>query len=203
MRRIVSATFITLDGVMQGPGGPDEDRSGGFDHGGWTVPFADDTISEAIAASMAEPSDLLLGRRTYEIFAAYWPSIDDHPIADSFNAATKYVVTNSGVELTWANSVALQGDVVAKLTALKQQDGPDLFVWGSSVLFPTLVAHDLLDEMTLFAYPITLGTGKRLFGEGTAPRSFTMVSNQTSSTGVTINTYRPAGVIETGTVTLD
>ena len=203
MRKIVSATFISLDGVMQAPGGPDEDRSGGFDHGGWTAPFADEAISESIAASMAEPFDLLLGRRTYEIFAAYWPSIDDHPIADSFNAATKYVVTNSDAELTWANSVALQGDVLAKLTTLKQQDGPNLFVWGSSMLFPTLVAHDLLDEMTLFVYPVTLGTGKRLFGKGTAACSFKLVSNQISATGVTINTYHPAGDVTTGTVELD
>jgi dihydrofolate reductase len=198
MRRIISTTFVTLDGVMQAPGGPDEDRSGGFEFGGWQFPLSDETVGAAIEAAMSEPFDLLLGRRTYEIFAAYWPFIEDHPIADRFNAATKYVVTNSRPELTWSNSVALDGDVAAKLAGLKREDGPNLLVWGSGVLFPTLLAHDLLDEMTLMVYPIVLGTGKRLFGEGAIPGSFELVSTQASPKGVAINTFRPAGEVETG-----
>jgi dihydrofolate reductase len=203
MRKIVSTTFVTMDGVMQAPGGPDEDRSGGFEFGGWTAPLSDDMVGAAVEASMSEPFDLLLGRRTYEIFAAYWPFIEQHPIADRFNAATKYVATRAGVELTWSNSVALDGDVVTELARLKGEDGPNLLVWGSSVLVPTLLANDLLDEMTLIMFPIVLGTGKRLFGEGTVPRAFELVSTETSPKGVMINSYRPAGEVETGTVSLD
>jgi dihydrofolate reductase len=152
---------------------------------------------------MREPFDLLLGRRTYEIFAAHWPFIKNDPIADRFNAVTKYVASNSGGELTWANSVALDGDVAAKIAELKREDGPNLLVWGSSVLFEALLANDLVDELTLLVYPIVLGKGKRLFSQGAIPRAFELVSSTASPNGVVINTYRLAGEVRTGSAALD
>jgi dihydrofolate reductase len=203
MRKVISATFVTMDGVMQGPGGPEEDRSGGFDQGGWTAPLSDETVGAAVDATMRARFDLLLGRRTYEIFAAHWPFVENDPIADRFNAATKYVATNSGSELTWANSVALAGDVAAKIAELKREDGPNLFVWGSSVLFETLLANDLVDELTLLVYPIVLAKGKRLFSQGVIPRAFELVSSKASPNGVVISTYRLAGEVRTGSFALD
>lgn len=203
MRKIVSATFVTMDGVMQAPGGPEEDRSGGFDHGGWTSPHFDETVGAAVDAAMREPFDLLLGRRTYEIFAAHWPFVENDPIADRFNAATKYVATSSGVELTWANSVALDDDVAAQIAQLKAEDGPNLFVWGSSLLYQTLLANNLVDELTLLVFPIVLGTGKRLFGTGTIPRTFELVGSQASPSGVVVSSYHLAGEVETGSFALD
>lgn len=203
MRKVIGATFITMDGVIQGPGGPEEDRSGGFEHGGWTAPISDEIVGQAVEATMREPFDLLLGRRTYEIFAAHWPFIENDPMADRFNAVTKYVATNSGGELTWANSVALDGDVAAKIAELKREDGPNLFVWGSSVLFGTLLANDLVDELTLFVYPIVLGKGKRRFSQGAIPRAFELISSMSSPNGVVISTYRLAGEVRTGSAALD
>ncbi|MCW2949382.1 MAG: riboflavin biosynthesis protein RibD [Thermoleophilia bacterium] len=198
MRKIISTTFMTLDGVMQAPGGPDEDTSDGFAYGGWQAPVSDDEVEAEVMAGMEEPFDLLLGRRTYEVFAAYWPSITDSVIADKFNAATKYVATRSQPDLSWETSVALDGDVAAQLVELKAGDGPNLMVWGSSMLFPTLLSHDLIDELRVMIFPVVLGAGKRLFGAETPPRTLELVSTKTSPKGVTINTYCPAGGVETG-----
>jgi dihydrofolate reductase len=203
MRKVIGAMFLTMDGVMQGPGGPEEDRSGGFEHGGWTARIFDDTVGAAVDATMREPFDLLLGRRTYEIFAAHWPFIENDPVADRFNAVTKYVASNSGAELTWANSVLLDGNVVAKIAELKRKDGPNLLVWGSGVLFEALLANDLVDELTLLVYPIVLGKGKRLFSQGALPRAFELVSSKASPNGVVISTYRLAGEVRTGSFALD
>jgi dihydrofolate reductase len=200
MRKVYGATMVSLDGVMQAPGGPEEDTSGGFAYGGWTVPYVDAVGMAALGAAMGNGYDLLLGRRTYEIFAAYWPFRgDDSSIAQAFNACTKYVATSRGDEsLTWQNSVALRGDVPAAIAELKQQDGPDLLVQGSGVLYQTLFRHDLLDELTLLVFPVVLGGGRRLFGNGAAPASFELSHSTTSPTGVVIGTYRRAGAVKTG-----
>jgi dihydrofolate reductase len=203
MRKVIGAMFLTMDGVMQAPGGPEEDRSGGFEHGGWTAPISDESVGAAVGATMDEPFDLLLGRRTYEIFAAHWPFIENDAIADRFNAVTKYVASNSGGELTWANSVPIDGDVTARVAELKREAGPNLLVWGSSVLFQALLANDLVDEMTLLVYPIVLGKGKRLFGRQAIPRAFGLVSSQASPNGVVISTYRLAGEVQTGSFGTD
>ena len=195
MRKVYGATMVTLDGVMQAPSGPDEDANSGFEYGGWTVPYVDGAGMAALIAAMGNGYDLLLGRRTYEIFAAYWPLRgDDSPIAANFNAATKYVATSGDDEsLTWQSSVALRRDVPAAIADLKQQDGPDLLVQGSGVLYQTLFRHDLLDELTLLVFPVVLGVGNRLFGEGTVPASFELLHSTTLPTGVTVGTYRRAG----------
>jgi dihydrofolate reductase len=201
MRKVYGATMVSLDGVMQAPGGPEEDERGGFEYGGWTVPYVDDAGMAALGAAMGEGYDLLLGRRTYEIFAAYWPFRgDDSPIARAFNAATKYVATSGDDEsLTWQNSVALRGDLPAAIAELKQQDGPDLLVQGSGALYQTLFRHDLLDELTLLVFPVVLGGGLRLFGDGVVPASFELSHSTTTPTGVVVSTYRRAGAVKTGT----
>jgi dihydrofolate reductase len=196
MRKIVVLTFVSLDGVMQAPGGPEEDTSGGFEYGGWTVPYAlgDTTMTE----QMSMPFDLLLGRKTYEIFAAYWPKRKDGVIATSLNKAKKYVVSTGDIDLTWDESVLIKDDVVAKLKALKEEDGPMLQVHGSSVLIQTLLKHDLVDELWLKIFPVTLGKGKRLFAEGTIPAAFELVESKTSPSGVLVVSYKRAGEIKTG-----
>lgn len=201
MRKVYGVTMVTLDGVMQAPGGPEEDTSGGFGYGGWVVPYSDDVSGAALAEAMGSDYDLLLGRRTYEIFAAYWPSrTDEHPIARAFNAATKYVATSGGDEsLTWQTTVALRDDVPAAIAELKRQDGPDLLVQGSSVLYQSLLRHDLLDELTLVVCPIVLGAGKRLFGDGAVPAAFELSRSITTPKGVTVSAYRRAGAVKTGT----
>ncbi|MFC3208312.1 dihydrofolate reductase family protein [Aquamicrobium soli] len=198
MRKIKASTFVSLDGVMQAPGGPEEDRSGGFRFGGWTVPYADDTTGAAVGEILAEPYDLLLGRTTYDIFAAYWPNITNHPIADRFNAATKYVATSSPGTLNWQNSQPLTGDVTAALRELKKQDGPDLLIQGSGKLAHTLFASDLIDTFTLLIFPVLLGKGKRLFDDGAMPAAFRQTRSQTSGKGVIIATYERGGEVETG-----
>ena len=212
MRDLVVSAFATLDGVMQAPGGPEEDPSGGFSHGGWSVPFWDDTMNEVMAASLGEPFDLLLGRRTYEIFAAHWPHASerereerggtasevDDPAAEALNTARKYVASRTLGEVGWANSRLLEGDVADAVAALKQQDGPVLLVQGSSELIQTLLAHDLVDEVRVWTFPIVVGPGKRLFGDGTLARRFELVEAQTSGTGVVMATYRRAGEVEPG-----
>ena len=201
MRKVYGATMVSLDGVMQAPGGPEEDTSGGFEYGGWTVPYVDDAGMAALSAAMGNRYDLLLGRRTYEIFAAYWPFRgDDSPIAEAFNACTKYVATSADDEsLTWQNSVALRGDVPAAIKELKQQDGPDLLVQGSGVLYQALFRNDLLDELTLLVFPVALGGGRRLFDVGTVPAAFELTSSTTTPTGVMVGTYRRSGAVKTGT----
>jgi dihydrofolate reductase len=203
MRKVIAATFVSLDGVMQAPGGPEEDPSGGFAHGGWVFPCWDEATGERLTALFAEPFDLLLGRRTYEIFAAHWPFIEDDPIADRFNAVTKFVATSSDEPLAWHNSVALRGDVPAEIARLRQEDGPNLLIQGSSVLIQSLLPRGLIDEFRLMTFPLLLGKGKRLFGDGTLPAALKLVDSRTSPTGVVMGTYRPEGPVRTGSFALD
>ena len=198
MRKLTSNTFLTLDGVMQAPGGPEEDQSGGFPYGGWSVPYWDEAAAARMGEYMTPPFDLVLGRKTYEIFAAYWPEADA-TFADDLNAATKHVASRTLDEVTWQNSRLLEGDVPTAVRALKESEGPELQVHGSGDLLQTLLAEDLMDEMQIFFLPIVLGTGKRLFGDGTVPAAFELVSSDVSSTGVVMTTYRRAGEVKTGT----
>jgi dihydrofolate reductase len=193
MREIVILTFVSLDGVMQAPGGKGEDPSGGFDLEGWTVPYFDEVGGDEMAKQMGQPFDLLLGRKTYEIFALYWPH-HDSPI----NQAKKYVVSNSAINTDWEETIQIKGDVVAEIEKLKHQDGPMLQVHGSSNLIQTLLANDLADELWLKVFPVTLGKGKRLFGEGTIPAAFTLTDSKISPSGVIIASYRRAGEVELG-----
>ena len=197
MRRVVVGGFVSLDGVMQAPGGPEEDLGGGFSFGGWVFPFWDEVTDEAIGESFARPFDLLLGRRTYEIFAAYWPH-QEGEIAGPFNAATKYVATSSTEPLAWRNSVRLEGDVPRAVARLKGGEGPDLLTQGSSVLVQSLLAAGLVDEIFLLAFPVLLGKGKRLFGEDAEPGEWSLVDSRTSPAGVLIARYRPKGPVRTG-----
>ena len=180
---------------MQGPGGPTEDTSGNFTLGGWTVPFFDDFLGNIMTDQMSRPFDLLLGRKTFEIFASYWP---DQGEQDPINKATKYVASNTLNEHEWSQSVFIKGDVGEEINKLKQQDGPELQVHGSSNLIQTLLKHDLVDEFWLKIFPVTLGMGKRLFGEGTMPASFTLVDSKSSPSGVIIATFQRAGEVKTG-----
>jgi dihydrofolate reductase len=195
MRKIIVLSFITLDGVMQAPGGPTEDTSGNFTYGGWTVPFFDDFLGDIMTDQMSRPFDLLLGRKTFEIFASYWPNQGEQ---DPINKATKYVVSNTLNEHEWSQSVFIKGDVGEEINKLKQQEGPELQVHGSSNLIQTLLKHDLVDEFWLKIFPVTLGTGKRLFGEGTMPASFTLVESKSSPSGVIIASFQRAGEVKTG-----
>ena len=203
MRELIVNTFVTLDGVMQAPGGPEEDPSGGFEHGGWTVGYWDDELGEAKGETMPPPFDLLLGRKTYEIFAAHWPHHPDDPGAEELNSATKYVASTTLEHLEWENSKLIEGEVPDGIRALKQQDGPELQVHGSANLIQTLLRHDLVDRFGVWIFPVVLGTGKRLFADGTIPRGFRAVDSWTSTTGVVMGTYEPAGEIVTGSVALD
>lgn len=200
MRKIIVLTFISLDGVMQAPGGPDEDTSSGFAYGGWTVPYFDEMSGEVMDKQIQPPFDLLLGRKTYDIFAGYWPHQDEatSSIAKSFNAAKKYVVSTQSFTPEWHNTELINSDVVAKLEELKQQDGPDLQVHGSGEMVQTLLKSDLVDELWLKTFPVTLGTGKRLFGEGTMPAAWELTSSQVSPSGVIFANYRRAGEVKTG-----
>lgn len=199
MRRIVGATFLSLDGVMQGPGGPSEDPTGGFKYSGWLPPVGDEAIDRKIGEIFGRPFDLLLGRRTYEIFAAYWPYASDQmaDIRDPFNACTKYVVTHRDRPLDWQKSQRVEA--IEELRAIKQDDGPDIVVQGSSTLYPQLLEAGLLDELTLMISPVVLGEGKRLFGEGTPPRTLKMTEHNVSDGGNIVVTYQPAGPVEIGT----
>jgi dihydrofolate reductase len=197
MRKLVVNTFVTLDGVMQAPGGPQEDRSGGFDHGGWSFGYWDDAMGAVMGEAMAQPFDLVLGRRTYEIFAAHWPSSDD-PAGDALNRATKHVASRTRTDLDWENSRLIAGDVPEAIRALKAQDGPELQVHGSADLLQTLIAHDLVDEFRVWTFPVVLGTGKRLFGDGTVPSGLELVRGEISSTGVIIAVYRTGAEIKSG-----
>jgi dihydrofolate reductase len=198
MRKIIAATFISLDGVMQAPGGPEEDPAGGFKFGGWTFHYWDDAMGAVMGETFSKPYALLLGRNTYDIFAAHWPHQKDDPIAESFNAVTKYVATHRPDTLSWQNSRPLGPDVVATLRKLKQEDGPDLLLQGSSELIQTLLANDLIDEISLLIFPLVLGKGKRLFGQGTMPAAFKLTRSRASSTGVIMATYERSGEIRTG-----
>lgn len=200
MRRIVATTFMSLDGVMQAPGGPQEDPTGGFGHGGWTAPHFDAALGASMGEIFSRPFDLLLGRKTYEIFAAHWPYVSDpnDPIAGLFNRVTKYVASRSRPKLAWQNSRLLGDDVVAALKQLKSEDGPDLLVQGSSVLLQTLWQNGLVDEFSVLIFPLMLGRGKRLFGDGVVPAGLKLVQAKTYPTGVIIATYQPDGAVKTG-----
>jgi dihydrofolate reductase len=196
MRKIIVLTFITLDGVMQGPGGPTEDTSGGFKYGGWSVPYFDEYLGNVMSEQMSQPFDLLLGRKTFEIFASYWP---DHPEdGPEINKATKYVVSYTRTSHEWKKSVFISGNVVDEIRKLKEEEGPDLQVHGSGELIQTLLQYDLVDEFWLKIFPLTLGAGKCLFDKGTNPAAFTLVESKTSPTGVIVATLRRAGDVKTG-----
>lgn len=196
MRKIIVLSFITLDGVMQAPGGPKEDTSGGFKYGGWTVPYFDDFLGKVMEGQMSKPFELLLGRKTFEIFAGYWPQHEDN--WPGINKATKHVASNTLTKHEWSNSVFLKDNVADEIKKFKEQDGPDLQVHGSGNLIQTLLKHDLVDEFWLKIFPITLGTGKRLFAEGTTPKAFTLIESQTSPKGVIVASYKRAGEVKTG-----
>lgn len=202
MRKIIVLSFITLDGVMQAPGGPEEDPSENFRWGGWQAPYGDDVFMEEMTKQLSMEYDLLLGRKTYDIFASYWPN---HPeiefVATPFNKCTKYVVSsNPDLELSWQPSELISGDVVSKLKELKSSDGPMLQVHGSGKLVQTLLQNDLVDELWLKIYPLTLGTGKKLFAEGTVPAAFTLLESTVTSDGAIFANYKRAGEVKTGTV---
>jgi dihydrofolate reductase len=197
MRNLVVQTMVTLDGVMQAPGGPEEDPTGGFAHGGWSVPYFDPVLGEIVAEAMSKPFDLVLGRKTYEIFAAHWPH-DQGPIADRLNEAAKHVASTTLERLEWENSFLIEGDVPSGVAALKEQDGPELQVHGSADLLQTLLAADLVDELRLSIFPVAVGPGKRLFGDGAVPAAFELVDSRASTTGVLIAIYRRAGEVQTG-----
>jgi dihydrofolate reductase len=203
MRKVTVNTFLTLDGVMQAPGGPGEDSEGGFDLGGWSVNYWDDKMGEIMGEAMGQPFDLLLGRKTYEIFAAYWPHASEELGAKPLNDATKFVASRTLSSLDWGPSVLIEGDAAEGVAALKKQEGPELQVHGSGNLIQTLLRHQLIDEFRLWTFPLVVGSGKRLFSDGTIPAGLKLVDNQLSTTGVTIATYVPAGEIVTGSFALD
>jgi dihydrofolate reductase len=199
MRKLIVLSFITLDGVMQAPGGPQEDTSGGFTYGGWTVPYFDDFGNKVMAEQLSKPFELLLGRTTYDIFASYWlHHNDDSDIGKSFNKVKKYVVSHSSRKLSWNNSTLIKDAVVGEVKRLKTQDGPDLQVHGSGNFIQTLLKNDLVDEYWLKIFPITLGTGKRLFADGTMPAAFKLTKSSVSPSGVIFANYARAGEVTTG-----
>lgn len=202
MRELVVLTFLTLDGVMQAPGGPEEDPSADFEHGGWSVGYWDEQLEQAMGESMSPPFELVLGRRTYEIFAAFWPDADD-PAAELLNSATKHVASNTLTELEWENSKLIEPDVPAGIRALKEEDGPELQVHGSANLIQTLLEHGLVDEFRLKTFPLVLGTGKRLFDGGTVPAGLELTGSQATPGGVIAATYRSGAEIKYGSFAPD
>ena len=202
MRSVTVNTFLTLDGVMQAPGGPEEDPTGGFTSGGWSFNYWDEFMGGVMGEAMAAPFDLLLGRKTYEIFAAHWPHAGDDPPAKQLNEATKHVASRTLTTLEWNNSRLIVGDVAAAVARLKTEDGPELQVHGSSNLIQTLLSAGLIDQFRLWVFPVLVGKGKRLFGDGTGPAGLALIDSKAATTGVLINTYRPAGALETGSFAL-
>jgi dihydrofolate reductase len=205
MRNVIAAAFVSLDGVMQAPGGPEEDPTGGFKYGGWTAPYFDEALGQVMGEAFSKPFELLLGRKTYEIFAAHWPyheGAEDDFIAKLFNKTKKHVATRSNAPLAWNNSVAI-GKPEIDVARLKKEDGPDLLIQGSSVLTQTLLKHDLIDRIQLLVFPVVLGSGKRFFGDGAKAMALTLESSKTSPSGVTVNAYAPAGAVKTGSFALD
>jgi dihydrofolate reductase len=193
MRKLAVLTFLTLDGVMQAPAQPKEDTSGGFIHGGWATNYWDEVMAQVEEEAMAQPIDLLFGRKTYESFAAHWPNVDNSAHADKLNNATKYVATSTLRKLEWKNSTPITGDIAAEVSRLKEKDGPLLQVHGSSQLIQTLLSHDLIDEFRLWTFPLVVGPGKRLFGQDTVPTDLTLVKTKSTSNGVVMSIYRRAG----------
>jgi dihydrofolate reductase len=200
MRKLLVTTFLTLDGVMQGPGGPGEDDSGGFAHGGWSMTYWDDLMAEIMGEATSRPFAMVLGRTTYDIMAAYWPNAPEEEGGKPLNDATKYVASRSRPRLEWSNSILIEGDAAEGIAALKREDGPELQVHGSGNLIQTLLRHDLVDQFRLWVFPVLLGSGKRLFSDGTIPAGLKLVDSKVSTTGVVIATYEPSGDIVTGTV---
>ena len=200
MRTLAINSFVSLDGVMQSPGGPDEDPTGGFELGGWGVNYMDEEMMGTVAES--DPYELLLGRGTYEIFAGHWP-YDEGPIADQLNSTRKHVASRTLKEVGWNNSTLITGDVAEYVADLKRKDGPEIQVHGSPGLIQTLLENDLVDEYRVWIFPVVIGTGKRLFGDGAHPAALKLVDSKVSKTGVTINTYQPAGDVDTGSFEFD
>ena len=198
MRTLMVTTFLTLDGVMQAPGGPQEDDSGGFAHGGWSVNFWDERMGEVMGEATSHPFAMVLGRRTFDIMAAYWPTAPEESGARVFNEATKYVASRGPLTSEWANAVRIEGDAAEGIAKLKEEDGPELQVHGSANLIQTLLRHRLVDVFRLWLFPVVIGSGKRLFAEGTVPSALKLVDRTVSTTGVVIGTYEPTGEIVTG-----
>ncbi len=199
MRKLIVAEFISLDGVIQAPGGPEEDSSGGFRLGGWIVPYADDATGQAVQDLLAQPFELLLGRRTYDIWAAYWPHVRaGHAIGDLFNSVPKHVATHRPDTLEWQYSHALDGDLADAIRALKHKDGANLLTYGSSDMVRQLLAAGLVDELRLMIYPVVLGRGKRLFGDNAQASAFTLADSTSTSSGVLITRYVRSGEVRTG-----
>ena len=204
MSTLIVQTFVSLDGVMQGPGGPEEDRSDGFAHGGWLVPYVDEAIGRTIVDWTERADAVLFGRRTYEILAAHWPRVgDDDPIAAKLNRVRKYVVSTTLDTVDWNNSTLISGDVAGAVAELKRQPGGEIQVTGSGELIQTLMRHDLVDEYRVMVFPVLVGSGKRLFAGGTMPGALELVDAATSSTGVAIHTYRRAGELRSGSFALE
>ncbi|MSM39221.1 MAG: deaminase [Geobacter sp.] len=205
MRKVIIGAMVSLDGVMQAPGGPLEDPTMGFNHGGWVAPLVDAVFGEEIGKMFSEPFDLLLGRKTYEIFAAHWPYAEGGPddsIARTFNSVTKYVATRKGLDLTWKDSLPL-GEAATDVARLKQEEGPPLLTQGSTDLLQTLLAHDLVDQINLFTFPIVLGQGKKLFGVGSRAAAFRLIASRTSPNGILIAQYVRNGAVKTGDFAMD
>ena len=202
MRKLMANSFVTLDGVMQAPGAPDEDRSGGFSHGGWMMKYWDSRMNDILSAALSQPFDLLLGRKTYEIFAAFWPHSHE-PLAAPLNKATKHVASRTLKTVEWQNSRLLGPDIPKAVAELKRANGPDIQVHGSPNLLQTLFKHELIDEVRIWTFPIVLGTGKRLFERGTVPAGFELVDSVTSTTGVTIGTYKAGAEISYGSAVIE
>lgn len=205
MAKLVVGTFLSLDGVMQAPGGPDEDREGGFDHGGWSVGYWDDSMGPVMDEQSSQLGSLLLGRKTYEIFAAHWPLVTDEEdqMAALLNSAPKYVASKTLDSVDWNNSTLIKGDVAKEVAKLKGQPGNEIQVHGSGNLIQTLLANDLIDEFRLWIFPVVLGSGKRLFAEGATPSGLKLVDTKTSGTGVAMNRYQKADRIKYGSFALD
>jgi dihydrofolate reductase len=198
--RLTLQTFLSLDGVLQAPGGPDEDRSGGFQHGGWSFPYGDDDFGAAVVRWFDQADAFLLGRKTYEIFAGFWPKVTDptDPIASKLNALPKFVASNTLDSVDWHGSTLLGSDVVSEVAKLKEQPGNELQVHGSGDLAHTLIENDLIDEYRLFSFPVHLGSGKKLFRDGARPAALKLISTSTTGSGVVISTYRPDGAVRYG-----
>jgi dihydrofolate reductase len=203
MRELIVSTFLTLDGVMQAPGGPEEDESGGFPFGGWSVNYWDELMRQVMSEAMSAPFDLVLGRRTYEIFAAYWPHAPEEAGSKPLNDATKYVASRSRPMLGWGPAVLIEGDAADGIAELKKGEGLELQVHGSGNLIQTLMRHNLVDQYRVWVFPLVIGSGKRLFSDGTIPSALKLVDSKVSTTGVVIGTYEPAGEIVTGSFALD